>query len=305
MEYKDYYKILGVDRNASEADIKKAYRRLARKYHPDVSKEANAERRFKEINEANAVLADKEKRQAYDQLGANWRNGQDFRAPPGWQGGFNSYTNGGGARSGFSGSARGDFGGGGFSDFFESLFGGGFAQAAGRQGAGPQAQRAPDQQATLPVSLEEAYAGVSKGMRVGERHLQVKVPAGVTQGQRIRVPGQGGAGHLYLEINIRPHRLFRLDGKDVLLDVPITPWEAALGAEIKVPTLGGRVGIKVPAGSTSGRKLRLKGRGLPGNPPGDQYCVLQIVAPEAKSEAQRAFYRDMEAAFNMNPRAHF
>ena len=305
MEYKDYYKILGVERNAKEAEIKTAYRRLARKYHPDVSKEPNAEEKFKEVSEAYDVLKDTEKRQAYDQLGANWKAGQTFTPPPGWE---DIFSGGGFSHTGSSPS--------GFSDFFESLFGGGFAQggfhhadAAGFGHAGFQSQGA-DQHASISIQLEDAFQGATKTIRLHNgRNLEVKIPIGITSGKRIRLAGQGakGAGggpngDLYLEVQILPHTIFKLDDRNVLLDLPITPWEAALGAQIEVPTLGGRVEAKIPAGSQSGKKLRLKKRGLPGNPPGDQIVTLQIMMPDASSEEDKSYYEEMAKRFKFDPR---
>jgi curved DNA-binding protein len=298
MQYKDYYKILGVERSASTDEIRKAYRRLARKYHPDVSKEKNAEARFKEVGEAYEVLRDSEKRSAYDQLGANWRTGQEFRPPPGWED--------------LSRGGAGDFRGesmGGFSDFFESLFGGGFERAA-RGGRGFAAQGA-DQQAVLEATLEEAYRGARKSVRLGSgRSLEVALPAGVTSGQQIRLArqgaegiGGGARGDLYLEVRLVPHPYFRLEGRDVHLDLPVAPWEAALGATVTVPTLGGRVDVKVPAGSQSGRKLRLKGRGLPGRVPGDQLVHVQIVNPPIISARARELYQNMGKELDFDPRA--
>ncbi len=306
MEYKDYYKILDVERDAKEAEIKTAYRRLARKYHPDVSKEANAEDKFKEIGEAYEVLKDNEKRQAYDQLGANWKSGQNFNPPPGWEDVF----------SGGGNASSAGFGASGFSDFFESMFGGGFAQGggAGFHQGGFQSKGA-DQHAKISISLEDAYQGSKKNIRLGDarrgsgRNLDVKIPAGITSGKRIRLAGQGspGAGggpngDLYLEVTISPHPLFKVDGKNVLLDLPITPWEAVLGAQVQVPTLGGRVEAKIPAGSQSGKKLRLKNRGLKGNPVGAQIVTLQIVMPESTSEEDKQYYKDMEQRFDFDPR---
>ncbi len=297
MQFKDYYKILGVGRTASTDEIKKAYRRLARKYHPDVSKEKNAEARFKEIGEAYEVLRDAEKRRAYDQLGPNWRAGQDFRPPPGWED----------LSRGFGGAFRSSGASSGFSDFFESLFGGGFERAARqRDFAAPGA----DQRATLEVTLEEAYSGARKSVRFDNgRVLDVKLPAGVIHGQQIRLAGQGAEGiggargDLYLEVRIAPHPHFRLEGRDVHMDLPVAPWEAALGATITVPTLGGRVEVKVPAGSQSGRKLRLTGRGMPGRIAGDQFVNIQVVTPPADNPRAREFYQRMSREFEFDPRA--
>jgi len=297
MEYKDYYKILGVERDAKEAEIKTAYRRLARKFHPDVSKEPDAEEKFKEVSEAYDVLKDTEKRQAYDQLGANWKAGQSFTPPPGWE---DIFSGGGFSHAGSSTS--------GFSDFFESLFGGGFAQG-GFGHAGFQSQGA-DQHASISIRLEDAFKGATKMIRLHSgRNLEVKIPTGITSGKRIRLAGQGAKGtgggsngDLYLEVQIMPHVTFTLDDRNVLLNLPITPWEAALGAKIEVPTLGGRVEAKIPAGSQSGKKLRLKKRGLQGNPPGDQIVTLQIMMPDASSDEDKSFYEEMAKRFEFNPR---
>lgn len=305
MEYKDYYKILGVERGVKEAEIKTAYRRLARKYHPDVSNEVNAEEKFKEVNEAYDVLKDKEKRQAYDQLGANWKAGQNFTPPPGWGDIFSSgeYTQSGTGASGFS-------------DFFESLFGGGFSQSGfgqrdtrGFGHSGFQAQGA-DQHASISIQLDDAFSGATKSIRLGDgRNLEVKIPVGITTGKRIRLAGQGAKGSgggpngdLYLEVNILPHKIFTLDGKNILIDLPITPWEAALGARIEVPTLGGRVEAKIPAGSQSGNKLRFKKRGLSGKSPGDQIVTLLIMMPNSSSTDDKRYFEDMAKRFDFNPR---
>ncbi len=309
MEYKDYYKILGVKRDASNEDIKRAYRKLARKYHPDVSKEADAEARFKEVSEAYEALSDPEKRAAYDQLGSGWRQGQDFRPPPGWE--FHGH--------GF-GTGRGDADTA-FSDFFESLFGGGdpFAdmggfRTRGRRGGRGSRRPGKDQTAAITITLEEAYRGASRTLKLddgrgGSRTLRVNIPAGVTEGQRIRLGGQGEsgvdgapAGNLFLEVHIAPHRQYRVEGRDVHLDLPVTPWEAALGAQLKVPTLGGWIDMKIPPGSQSGKRLRLRGRGLPGKPAGDQYVTLKIVTPRADTESSRELYRRMEKEMPLNPR---
>jgi curved DNA-binding protein len=290
MEYKDYYKTLGVARDASADDIKRAYRKLARKYHPDVSKEPNAESRFKDVAEAYEVLKDADKRAAYDQLGSNWQAGQGFTPPPGWSGGFES---------------RG--GGGGFSDFFDSLFGsGGFAGHRGaRHPLGPE-----DQHARVQITLEDAFHGSQRAINLSQpggrsRTLEVRIPKGVRAGQRIRLSGQGtGGGDLYLEVEFAPHRLYRVDGADLTLDLPVAPWEAALGGSVKVPTLGGAVELNIPAGSQGGDRLRLRGRGLPASPAaGDQYVVLKIVAPPAGSEAIRDAYRALaDATSGFDPR---
>ncbi|KXX63609.1 DnaJ C-terminal domain-containing protein [Marichromatium gracile] len=294
MQYKDYYKTLGVARDASQDEIKRAYRKLARKYHPDVSKESDAEARFKEINEANEVLHDPEKRAAYDALGSGWRAGQDFRPPPG------------GGRRGhyrFDADDVGDF-----SDFFSSIFGRAFG------GAEPPRRRGQDQTVRIALDLDEAYRGVTRQVRVessgNARTLKVRIPAGVTQGRQIRLAGQGGAGlgggpagDLYLEVELKPHPHFTPDGRDIHLRLPLAPWEAALGAAVSVPTLGGTVSLKIPPGSQSGQRLRLKGRGLPGDPPGDTLVTLEIQAPPATTEAARRAYRKLAEQLDFNPRA--
>lgn len=315
MEYKDYYKILGVEKSASQDDIKQSYRRLARKYHPDVSKEANAEDKFKDLQEAYEVLKDKEKRSAYDQLGSNWKQGQEFRPPPGWDAKSRFYTSNDG--SDFS---ENDMGG--FSDFFSNLFGRSQRRQTGEEFGGFR-QRGSDQQAMIQIPLEEAFNGTVRSlqlqvpemdasgrMRQSTRTIKVTIPAGASQGQKLRLakqgaPGMGGAdaGDLYLEIDIQPHPLFSLKGNDVYLTLPVTPWEAALGAEIKIPTLGGRVGLKLAPNSQSGQKLRLKGRGMPGKPAvGDQYAILQIHTPPAHTDEQKQIYEKMAQAMPFDPR---
>ncbi|MGO8755196.1 MAG: DnaJ C-terminal domain-containing protein [Gallionellaceae bacterium] len=308
MEFKDYYKIIGVARDATQDEIKRSYRKLARKYHPDVSKEADAEARFKELGEAYEVLKDTEKRAAYDQLGANWKGGQEFRPPPDWNAGFE-----------FSG---GGFPGGdaGYSDFFASLFGRGFS--AGGGGRASIHARGEDHHAKVLINLEDAYQGATRTITLRvpgvdaqgrvitrERVLNVTIPKGIREGQHIRLSGQGSAGRgegqagdLYLQVEFQAHPLYRVDGRDLYLDLPVTPWEAALGATLKVPTLGGTVELKIPEGSGSGRKLRLKGRGIPGDPPGDCYVILAIALPPADTEAARDLYRKMAQELNFNPR---
>jgi curved DNA-binding protein len=293
MKYRDYYETLGVARDASPEKIKSAYRRLARKYHPDVSKESDAEDRFKEVGEAYDVLRDSEKRASYDQLGQNYRSGQDFRPPPGWESTFRNSSQ--------SKQSRGDP----FSHFFEDLF---RTQQREAQPRGAAAE-------TLSISIElhEAFAGAEKQIRVTDhgtgdaRTLKFKVPKGVLDGQKVRLSGQGAQaangrrGDLILVLNVRPDALYKVEGADVYLDLPIAPWEAALGATIKVPTLAGPVDLRIPAGSRSGGKLRLKGRGL-GREPGNQYCVLQIVVPPAQTEQARALYERMAEELDFNPR---
>ena len=327
MEFRDYYKVLGVERTASADAIRKAYRRLAHKYHPDVSKEPNAEARFKEMQEAYEVLKDPEKRAAYDQLGSQWKAGEQFRPPPDWGSGF-EFSGDGRARAGRSrgrgagprGFGAGEDGGLGeqdFSEFFSSLFGGGspFAAEGRRPGR--------DHHARIEIDLEEAFRGTTRMLELKRPELKpdgtlelrnhtvrVTIPPGVTAGQLIRLAGQGepasgrgSAGDLYLETHIRPHRLFQLDGRDVTLTLPVAPWEAALGASVTVPTLGGPVEVQIPPGSQSGQKLRLRGRGLPGKPAGDQFVQLKVVLPPGTSPEAKALYEEMRRKLNFDPRA--
>jgi curved DNA-binding protein len=309
MDYKDYYKILGVARDANQEEIKRVYRRLARKYHPDVSKEANAEERFKEVQEAYEVLKDPEKRAAYDQLGSNWRSGQEFRPPPDWGRGF-EFTSFGEEDSGFS-------------DFFASLFGSRspFGQRSTRPGSN-FARTGQDHVAKIQIDLEDAFRGGTQTIElkapqlsddgrvlVKPRTLRVTIPSGVVEGQRIRLAGQGSAGSnggpagdLYLEVSFRPHRLFQIEGRDVTLTLPVAPWEAALGATVQTPTLAGPVELRIPPGAKSDQKLRLKGRGLPGSTPGDQYVVLKIVLPPATTPEARGLFEKMRDEMGFNPR---
>ncbi|HEX3846018.1 MAG TPA: DnaJ C-terminal domain-containing protein [Steroidobacteraceae bacterium] len=306
MEFKDYYKIMGVPRDATEAQIKQSYRRLARKYHPDVSKEKDAEARFKEVGEAYEVLRSPEKRAAYDQLGQGPRPGEDFRPPPDWGAGFEF------SGAGSSGSD--------YSDFFESLFGG-----AGRgDGRAFHAGRSQDHHAKVMLDLDASLRGGARqfSLRVPEldaegrlvskeRVLSVQVPKGILAGQSIRLAGQGArapgsepAGDLYIEVEFQPHPLYRVDGRDLYLELPVAPWEAALGATVKAPTPSGTVDLKIPPGSHAGSKLRLRGRGIPANPPGDLYALLQIVLPDARSDKARAAYAALAEALPFDPRAH-
>jgi curved DNA-binding protein len=287
MQYRDYYEILGVTRGADADEVKRAYRKLARKYHPDVSKEKNAEDKFKEVQEAYEVLRDAEKRAAYDQLGRDFRNGQQFRPPPDWA-----------QRFGPSGGQRfSDLNG--FSDFFSSLFGG---SGLGTGSAG----HAESDAGSLDVTVEEAFAGTKRRVVLNEhgrqRQVDVQIPAGVAEGQSLRIPGIGGRPSLIFRIRLRPHHLYEVTGKDVQIELPLAPWEAALGAKVAVPTLGGTVELTVPAGAQSGQRLRLRRRGLPGNPAGDQIVTIKLVTPSAQTPAARESYERMKRDFNFDPR---
>lgn len=293
MDYKDYYKILGVSRTASTDEIKKAYRRMAREFHPDKNTSPNAEAKFKDANEANEVLSDPEKRKAYDTLGANWKSGAGFTPPPGGFGGF------GGARGGADP---------GFSDFFSTLFGAGGNMGGARGGrsgfggfdSGEQFRRPPPaRKAPIQITLEESYHGGSRQVPVSAgRTLDVRIPKGISEGQTIRLAGQGSdGGDILLEISFFKHPHFKPSGKDIEVTVNIAPWEAALGAKVPVPTLGGTVELSIPAGTQSGRKLRLKGRGLPGTPAGDQTVVLKLQNPPAEDETSQAAFKALSEAF--------
>ncbi|MGQ4584191.1 DnaJ C-terminal domain-containing protein [Lysobacter sp. F60174L2] len=299
MQFKDYYQTLGVEPNAGDAEIKTAYRRLARKYHPDVSKEAGAEEKFKAVNEAYEALRDPQKRAAYDQLRARgYRPGDDIQPPPG---GFNPGHGGVDFEEIFAGGGAG----GGFSDFFESMFGRGRG-GPGRGGFGAQpgahsGPRAPaDTRAKLAVPLEAIYAGDSVRIGINGRTLEVRVPKGIREGQAIRLAGQGGSngGDLLLEVEYAAHPRFEVDGRNVIHMLPVAPWEAALGATVSVPTLGGPVELKIPSNSEAGRKLRLRGRGLPGKPAdGDQIVELEVLAPRPQDDAQTSAYEALRDAF--------
>ncbi|MCB1739440.1 MAG: DnaJ domain-containing protein [Gammaproteobacteria bacterium] len=304
MEYKDYYATLGLPRDADQTAIKQAYRRLARKYHPDVSEEPDAANRFKGVREAYEVLKDPRTRAAYDRLGSRWRAGETFQPPPEW------------AAQGHARTADFDF-----SEFFESLFGAaGRASAASSRGArqtGRSGRRRDDstqERYRLEITLEEARQGGERTVRVpaadderGEatRAIRVRIPPGVEPGQAIRLAGQGTrpGTDLYLELRLLPHRMFSLDGLNVCLDLPVTAWEAALGARIQVPTLGGPVALNLPAGVESGKRLRLKGRGLGARCCGDQLVTVRIVVPAASTDEQRALYTRLADEFQFNPRA--
>ncbi len=306
MEYRDYYQVLGVAKTASAEEIKKAYRKLARKYHPDVSKEPNAEAHMKEVNEANAVLSDPEKRTAFDQLGSH-QSGQDFQPPPDWNTGFE-----------YSGSGASTADAAEFSDFFANLF----SQTGHHRKPRSNQMRGEDHHAKILIDLRDAYEGSTRVITLNapqedehgrvtmkEHSLNVKIPKGVKEGQHIRLSGQGSpgfgggkAGDLFLEIHFKTDAYYRVEGKDVYQTLPVTPWEAALGATIEAPTPSGNVQMKVPAGSQTGRKLRLKGRGIPGEILGDIYIVLEVVLPPANTDKARQLYEKMARELPFNPR---
>ena len=322
VKFRDYYETLGVSRTASQEEIQRAYRKLARKFHPDVNKAEDAEEKFKELNEAYEVLKDPEKRQKYDQLGSSWQEGQEFRPPPDWESMF-GFGAGRGGRTEFHWGGSGDF-----SDFFETLFGGrGFRDARGARPSGfghAWPQSGADQEATIKISLEDAYHGATKSITLQSQSLgpdgkvslqgktyDVKIPPGILSGQRIRLSGQGGSGvgggpsgDLYLRVELEPHPRYRLEGRDLYMDLPITPWEAALGCEAKIRTLSGELSLKVPPGTQSNQKLRLKGRGMP-NPKGnsgDFYVVIQIAVPKSLSDQERELYDELKRVSRFNPR---
>ncbi len=346
VQYKDYYEILGVPRGASEADIKKAFRKLAREYHPDVAKnKKQAEEKFKEINEAYEVLGDPAKRKRYDELGANWQAGAEFRPPPGWE----SFARGrASARGGPGGGYEFRFGGTGFSDFFEQMFGSmggrggpGFGPGGGFSEEAMGAERGQDIEGDIMVTLEEAMRGSVRSVSVrhgvacqqchgtGQRNrracqfcggsgqvakteaYQVKIPAGVTEGQRLRLAGRGeagvgggAAGDLYLRVRLARHPDFEVDNHNLIYEAEVTPWEAVLGANISVPTLGGRVAIKVPPGTQNGQKLRVRGRGLPqrGGGSGDLIVETRIAVPKRVSDAERKLWEQLARESRFNPR---
>ncbi len=341
VKYQDYYETLGVSRDATQEEIQAAYRKLARKYHPDINKSADAEERFKQIGEAYEVLRDPQKRQRYDALGQNWKNGQDFTPPPGWEDFFRAARGaGGGARSNRRGAGAepgggqgfdffGDFGfeespfgGGGFSDFFNMLFGQGFG-AGGRSRPG-EFGRGQDQEADITITLEEAYQGCRRTISLesaepdasGRPHritrtFEVSIPPGISEGRRLRLSGQGGkgvggspAGDLYLRVRIAPHPVFRVNGADLEADVPVAPWEAALGAGIEVPTVGGKAQIRLPAGIQSGQRIRLKGKGLARREGGrgDLYAVIRIAVPKHLSPREKQLFEELARASSYNPR---
>ena len=314
MEFKDYYQTLGVARDATAEELKKAFRKLARKYHPDISKEANAELRMKEVNEAYAVLSDTEKRAAYDQVGSGYQPGQDFRPPPDWDAGFE-----------FSGHGYSPHEAAGFSDFFSELFGhmGGRPKGTRRGHGGFRAQ-GEDHHAKVLLDLEDAFTGAARqiSLRVPQmdasgrvqlttRTLNLKIPIGVRAGQIIRLAGQGApgmggaaAGDLLLEVQFKPHPRFRAEGRDLHLTLPVAPWEAALGGIVSLDLPQGSVKVRIPEGAQSGRHLRVRGKGLPGQPPGDLLLELRVVLPPADTPKARQFYETMAHDLAFDPRGH-
>ena len=317
MEFKDYYAVMGLEKSAAPEDIKRAHRKLARKYHPDVSKEKDAEARFKELAEAYDVLRDPEKRAAYDRLGANYKAGQDFQPPPDWA---SQQGQGPGYSQGFQGEGDQDH-----SAFFDALF------RSMRRGQSSEQRsheafdmHGQDQHAKIQIEIEDSYNGATRTLQLRvqtqgsdgrpqmtDRTIEFVIPKGIRAGQHIRLAAQGGPGigkgspgDLYLDVEMLPHPLYRTDGYDVLMDLPIAPWEAALGAEVIAPTPTGQVEVKIPAGSVAGKRLRVKGRGLPGKTPGDFYFVLSVQQPIANSDADKKAYADLQAGFTtFNPRA--
>jgi curved DNA-binding protein len=322
VKFRDYYEVLGVPRTSTQEEIRRSYRKLARKVHPDVNKAKDAEDKFKELNEAYEVLKDPEKRQKYDQLGQNWKAGQEFRPPPGWDV-HHDFGRGGGPNE-FQWGGEGDF-----SDFFESLFGGqrshGARRASGRSRQGQMwSQAGSDQEAIIKISLEDAYRGVTKPislqtqtvtpdgqLSVQEKNYEVKIPAGIQPGQKIRLAGQGGEGtgggprgNLYLKIEFEPHPVYRVDGRNLTLDLPISPWEAVLGAEVQLTTLAGAVTLKVPPGTQSGVKLRLRGKGManPKGAHGDLFALISIVVPKQASGRERELFEELQRVSDFRPR---
>jgi curved DNA-binding protein len=320
--FRDYYELLGVDRNATAEEIRRSYRQLARQYHPDVNKDPDAEDRFKEISEAYEVLRDPEKRERYDRLGSNWKAGQDVSGAPGYEDIFRDrgFTEGGFGDGGF-GNVRvefgdGDLGGlGDFSDFFNQMFGGGASRGRTRRAGRSEdfSTRGTDHEAEIEISLEEAVNGGRRRISLADgRDYEVTIPAGVRDGQRIRLAGEGGrgansgpSGDLFLRVRIRPHPRFRVEGRDLYTDVPVAPWEAALGATVEVPTLKGTARVRVPPGSSSGRRLRLRGEGLPGRSgedPGDLYAVVKIEIPRRLTDEERELFERLAQVSKFDPR---
>ena len=318
LEYKDYYKALGVDKKASQKEIQAAYRKLARKLHPDVNKKPDAEDSFKAINEAYEVLKDPEKRKRYDALGANWREGQNYSPPPGWENVHFDFGDGTGGFE-FQGGNAGQF-----SDFFEGLFGRGRARGRADQDMSGWAMRGQDQETDMELTLEEAYHGAKKTIRLQQleregsayvpksREISVNIPAGVSEGKRIRLSGQGGPGtgggqngDLYLRVHILPHKVFTLNGTDLEEEISLSPWEAALGTKVELVTMTGKVNLTIPSGVQSGQKLRLRGKGMPAAQGkfGDLYAVIKIVVPRKLSEREKELFEELSRVSSFAPRA--
>ncbi|MFP4108099.1 MAG: DnaJ C-terminal domain-containing protein [Desulfonatronovibrio sp.] len=325
MEYKDYYEILGVNKKSSKEEIAKAYKKMAKKYHPDLNpNDPKAEDKFKEVTEAYEVLKDDEKRRLYDSFGSDWQHGQNFQPPPGYDNAHFEFR-GGQQGAGFD-----------FSDFFENIFGGGFGgtgRGAQRSSRGFQgdpfsgagfARKGQDAEATLELTLEEAYKGGSKSItlqeqvigpdrkpRVQDKTLQVNIPPGIKDGSKIRLSGQGSAGmgsgqsgDLYLKVRILPHPLFKMDGNNIIYDLALTPWEAALGSNVRVPTLDGNIEMKIPEGISSGQKLRIRGRGMGRQAAkGDQLVRIMIKVPPKPSPEEKKIWEDLARVSGFNPRA--
>lgn len=337
VKFRDYYEILGVSRNVNAEDLKKTYRKLARKYHPDINKNSDAEGKFKEIAEAYEVLGDPEKRKKYDSLGANWKNGQDFTPPPGGfsggrrggQGASWNFFGGGGRRASPKGFSSDEFGD--ASDFFESLFGnmgggGGSRFSGGRSGgAWSQASKGQDIESEIQIPLEEAFKGAEKSIsfRISgmdehgapaaqTRKVDFRIPPGTTDGTKIRLREKGGNGYngggngdLYLKIEIMPHRIFKVNGHDLELELRVSPWEAALGADISVPTMDKDATIRIKSGTQSGQRIRLKGKGLPRHGKtdnGDIFAVVKIVVPENMTTKEKDLFRQLAETSKFNPR---
>lgn len=315
MKYKDYYQALGVSKTATQKEIQAAYRKLARKLHPDVNKAPDAEESFKTINEAYEVLKDPEKRKRYDALGANWREGENYTPPPGWENvQFDFGTSPGGF--GFEG------GGGQFSDFFQELFGRSSSRRSTKERP-DWAMRGADQEADIELTLEEAYHGVSKTLRLQQlerdgagwtpkiKEINVHIPVGASEGKRIRLAGQGspgsggGNGDLYLRVHILPHQLFNVSGTDLEIEIAISPWEAALGTKVELPTLTGKVNLTIPPGIQSGQKLRLRGKGMPASKGwfGDLYAIIKIAVPKQLSDRERELFEELSRISTFDPRA--
>jgi len=315
-KYKDYYQVLGVNRTATPEEIKKAYRKAARKFHPDINQSPEAEEKFKELNEANEVLGDPEKRKLYDQLGPDWKAGQDFKPPPGWEDVRFEYRT---ATPGESFHFEGDF-----SDFFESIFGRGRRPPHGGVRGTTWTMRGPDYEADVNISLKDAYHGAHKtvnlqGREIDERgefrpftrDLKVRIPAGTKDGTRMRLAGKGGAGtgggppgDLHLKVYIEPDSRFRLNGHDIEMEIPVSAWEAALGATVEVPLVDGRASLKIPPGTQSGQRLRLRGKGLPrkGDSRGDLYVVIKIVVPKDLEPREKEIFEEMARISKFDPR---